>query len=112
MASGVIERKELSDGSTYIKFSSGFMLAMGTVDVTSSTQGGRYGTYRGSSYVNLAPFGFTSLIAAFSNVPDYAAWWNTAATQLDNTNKTVRVSTAGNRTATFAVQWIVFGMWR
>lgn len=112
MASGIIERKELSDGSTYIKFSSGFMIAMGTASVISSTQGGRYGTYRGHTIVDLSQFGFTNLLAAFSNISAHAAWWNTAATQLNNTNKTVRVSISGDRNATLIVKWVVFGTWR
>lgn len=112
MASGVAIREELSDGSSFVKFSSGFMMARGTVNVTSSTAGGRFGGYRGHTYVDLSAFGFVSLIAAFSNIPKNAAYWNTAAVQLNETDKSVRVTISGNANATSSVQWVVFGTWR
>lgn len=111
MANGVVERRVLSDGTTYIKFESGFMMAWGSRSVSATTQNGLYG-YRGEATIDLSPYGFTNIIVCFSNVLANAAWWNCTATRIDNTSKTFLLTVAGSETTAVNAQWFAAGMWR
>ncbi len=111
MADGVIERKQMTDGSSYIKFENGFMVAWGSTRVTTDTKGSKFG-YRGEVTVDVSLLGFKTMIAGFGNGVQNTAWWNAGLTQLNSTEKTMIVSMASGGNVTGTTRWFVFGTWR
>ena len=111
MADGVIESKQMTDGSSYIKFENGFMVAWGSARVNTDTKGSKYG-YWGETTLDVSSFGFKTLIVGFGNGTQFTAWWNAGVTQLNSTEKTIILSMASGANTIGSMRWFVFGTWR
>lgn len=110
MASGTIQRSVIP-GTNTIKFDNGLIMAWGqeSISCTVTTYTPIF-PYRGTKNVDLASFGFTSVIYAWANVQESAGFCNATATNFSGTSITVQG--AANSNSNVNVNYLAIGRWR
>lgn len=114
MASGTVEKFDNTDGSTYVKYSNGIIIAFGTEQITTSAYSSNTPfIYRGTKTKSLSGYGFTSILAAFAT-PSWvsAAWSNGSATSIDNSNLSITLTLGQHDNQTQPVFWLAIGLWK
>lgn len=110
---GTIETPNTMSGSSCIKFSNGIIIECGNVAVSATTYSESAPfPYRGAVDVSVNSQFTTILTAIASPSQDDATWGNSAVAEIDNTNKTFRLTQGQNSSGTRNVNWLAIGLWK